>query len=294
MRLPAPLVGAALACVLLADVAALALHDDTTPYTPEQALEQFRAEATASATPSASPTATPSPTAAAPAGAAATSTPSAPASAAATPSPAVSPEPERLRPGVYTYATTGHEEVDILGGSRHDYPAETTMTYRRVPCGVQTRWQPLKERYSVDDVCETTAGGELRRAAQRHTFFGQAQDEDLVCGPGLVVLPREPRKGQVSTGTCRSKETAVALRVEVLGLTQMDVGGRSTEVVHLMVGGRLTGSARGVTKREEWLTRAGLLVRTVSLVDSKRDTEVGTAHYVEQYELNLQSLDPVS
>ena len=294
MRLPAPLVGAALACVLLADVAALALHDEATPFTAEQALEEFRAEPTASPSPSLMTSAAPSPPPPASAGPVTTAPSAAATGAAASPSPVASAAPERLTPGVYTYATSGHEEVDILGGSRHDYPAETSMTYRRLPCGVQTRWQPLKERYSVDDLCETSAGGELRRAAQRHTFFGQAQDENLVCPPGLVVLPRQPRQGQVSTGTCRSEETAVALRVEVVGLTRMDVGGRSTEVVHLRVGGRLSGAARGVTKREEWLTRAGLLVRTVSVVDSDRETEVGTAHYSEQYELNLTSLDPAS
>ena len=54
------------------------------------------------------------------------------------------------------------------------------------------------------------------------------------------------------------------------------------------------GEARGVTKREEWITRSGLLVRVVAVVNSDRDTPAGTAHYVEQYELKLRSLDPQS
>ena len=30
-------------------------------------------------------------------------------------------------PGLYTYATTGFEEIDALGGARHGYPAETLL-----------------------------------------------------------------------------------------------------------------------------------------------------------------------
>ena len=294
MRLPAPLVGALLAAVLIADVAALALHDDSTPYTPQQALQDFRAQpsapahSAATAPPSTGATASPSPD------------PVAPAAPTPTPRPAASPAavasagPEPVTPGVYAYRTSGHEQVDILGGSRHDYPAETTMTYRRTPCGVQVRWQPLQDRYSTDDVCHTVAGGQLSRAFQRHTFFGQSDDEDLLCSRGLILVPTEPRAGQASTGTCRGKVSVVALRIEVLGLTRTDVGGTSVEVVHVMVTGRLSGGARGTTKREVWLTRGGLTVRTISYVDSDRDTQVGSAHYVEQYELNLRSLEPQS
>jgi hypothetical protein len=212
----------------------------------------------------------------------------------ATPAATHSPAVAVLADGVYSYATSGHEEVDLLGGSRHDYPAETSMTYRRSGCGEQVRWQPLEERYSLDDMCTTAAGGELRRAFQRHSFFGQSDDEDLRCDKGLVFLPARPRAGQVSSGTCRGESTTVALRFEVHDLTHVTVGGRSVEVVHVFTTGRISGAARGETKREEWLTRSGLLVRTIAAVDSDRDTPGGTAHYTESYELRLRSLDPVS
>ena len=297
MRLPTPLVAIALALVLCADAATLLLHDTATPYTPEQALADFRAQGTPSPAGSAAasvalPSPTPGPTAArvAPGG-----SPSPAARSAASVAPAPVARSDEANPeGVYAYATSGGEDVDLLGGSRHDYPAETTVSYRRTACGVQTHWQPLEERYSTDDLCRTSAGGELRRAFERHTFFGQSEDEDLACGKGLVLLPANPRPGQVSTGTCRSDDTSVALRIEVHELTRMTVDDRSVEVVHLLVHGQLTGSARGVTKREEWITRSGLLVRVVAVVNSDRDTPAGTAHYVEQYELKLRSLDPQS
>ena len=255
MRLPAPLVGVAVAGVLLVGVAAIVLHDRTKPYTSEQAVADFRSQH-----------------------------PTASTSAAA----------DQVRPGVYTYATTGHEQVNVLGGSRHEYPTETTITYRRTACGGEGRWQPLQDRYSTNEVCATDAGGELRRAFQRHTFFGQADEQDLVCPPGLVLLPLQPHAGQVSTATCRGKDSTVTLRIEVLGLTQLEVGGRRTDVVHLVVTGDLAGAARGRTRTEEWLTPGGLTVRTVSSVASDRQTPVGTAHYTEQYSQDLRSLDSTS
>ena len=40
----------------------------------------------------------------------------------------------------------GIEEVDVLVGARHDYPASTTITYSRAGCGSEERWQPLEGR----------------------------------------------------------------------------------------------------------------------------------------------------
>jgi len=43
------------------------------------------------------------------------------------------PSADRTHPmtGVDVYDTSGFEESDIRGGARHDYPAETAVTYVR-------------------------------------------------------------------------------------------------------------------------------------------------------------------
>jgi hypothetical protein len=284
--------------VVAVDTGAVLLHDDATPYGAGQAVADFRrqhaasgvsvpsaAAATATSTPSAAPS-TPVPSSTAhPTGAPTTAA----AAPRATPAP---PSAATLQEGVYSYATSGHEEVDILGGARHDYPDQTTVTYQRGGCGDEDRWQPLKERYSANTVCRGAHGLEARSSVQRHQFFGQSDEQVLTCAPGLVLVPDDPRAGQVFTGECRSADTDVRLTIRVRELVTLQVGGRSVPTVHISVDGQLSGSSRGTNHREEWFTRAGMLVRGTASTESDRDTSAGVVHYSEVYELRLGSLDP--
>lgn len=296
MRVPVRLVAPALALVLIAGVGAVLLHDDATPYDAEQALEEFRAAPSASAVASARPSVEATNAAAAVASITARPVPrrSGSAGVAAAPSrrPSAAASAQEPQPGVYTYATSGHEEVDALGGSRHDYPAETTVTYVRTGCGRTNKWQPLKERVSSDDICRAAGGAELRRSVQRRSFFGQTEEQVLVCEPGFVLIPTGARPGSTSRGTCRSDDTVVALTSRFVGIERMQVGGRGVEVFHLRTTVRLTGSTRGSSEREGWFTPSGLLVQVRATTDSVRDTSAGAVRYTETYELRLQSLDP--
>lgn len=303
MRLPAALVASLLAAVVVVDVAVLVRHDEPTPYSAGQALEDFREQERAAPTPAPGSPVAPSLSSAPPrpgsraTAPAAAGTP-APARSALTPgttstsTPAATQERPTVPPGVYRYATAGHEEVDALGGSRHDYPAETSISYRRSGCGGESRWQPLRERLGTSETCRGPAGVELRRSVQRREFFGQSEEQVLTCEPGLVVLPDDPRPGRTFSGRCSSDDTVTVLTVRVQGVTSMVVGGRRVEVVHLRIDGRLTGSSRGTTQREDWVTRAGLLVRSRVSTETDRDTSAGTVHYSEAYELRLESLEP--
>jgi len=293
-------VGVAVTAVLTVDIAVVALHDKATPYDATQAVADFRRQAsatpgpsqatsTASAAPTAAPTgsAGPSPTALPQQSAAAV-----PSGAPATARPANAAGKREVTEGVYRYTTSGHEQVDLLGGARHDYPAETAVTYRRGGCGDEDRWQPLKERYSSNTVCRGAHGLEARISIQRREFFNQSEEQVLTCAPGLVIVPDDPRAGQVFSGTCRSDDTVVRLVVRVREVTTMTVGGRRIGVVHVSVDGQMTGATRGSTQREEWFTPEGLLVRGTSTTETDRDTSAGVVHYSEVYELRLNSLDP--
>lgn len=291
-----------LAAVLAVDAATLLLHDRATPYGADQAVADFRRQ-TASVAPSTSPSpqlsAQPTPVdspSVAPGSPSPTATIAGPVAAAhpAT-TPAASPgssTPAHVTEGVYRYATSGHEQVDALGGARHDYPAESAVTYRRGGCGDEDRWQPLKERYSSNTVCRGTHGLEARVSVQRRQFFGQSEEQDLVCAPGLLLVPDQPRPGHVSSGSCQSDDTVIRLSITLRDVSPMTVGGRRVEVVHVTVDASLTGSTRGTTHREEWFTRQGLLVRGTSTTETDRDTSAGVVHYSEVYDLRLDSLDP--
>ena len=300
MRRPA-VVAALLLAVVGVDASVLLLHDRATPYAADQAVLDFRRETAASGVPSPSPGSARS-APATPAGARAVrSTLSAHPTATArsavrvapsTAAPAGRAPSGHVAEGVYRYATSGHEQVDALGGARHDYPAESAVTYRHGGCGDEDRWQPLKERYSANTVCRGAHGLEARVSVQRRQFFGQSEEQDLVCAPGLLLVPDQPRPGQASSGSCRSSDTVVQLSVTVRDVGPMTVGSRQVVAVHVTVDAQLTGSTRGTTHREEWFTRDGLLVRGTSTTETDRDTSAGVVHYSEVYDLRLESLDP--
>jgi hypothetical protein len=295
MRLPAALVASLIVAVLAADVAAVVLHDDATPYDAAQAVNDFREQTGSepSTGPTAPPRRTPSPSSNTTASATTSSAPASQATQTASAGTAT-PTPDRpvVAPGVYRYQTSGHEEIDTLGGSRHDYPAESVVTYRRSGCGTESRWQPLQERYSANLACRGTEGAEVRSSTHRSSFYGQTEEQTLVCAPGVVLVPDAPRPGYTTSGSCRSKDTVMALTSRVEELTTLQVAGKRVDVIHVRLNGRLTGSTRGTSQSDEWLTRAGLLVRAVASVATDRDTSTGTVHYTETYELRLESLQP--
>lgn len=305
---PAAGVGAGAALVLLAGVGVLVLRgsDTTTSYDESAAVSAFRdAAAAPTPSPSAAPSRAASPGAAA--GPAAERTPSAAPAPAATPARApagarpgaraasASPAAGRraVEPGVYRYATEGHEQVDALGGARHDYPATSTITYSRRGCGSEERWQPLEERVGVTVQCDGERGPELRETFQQREFFGQSQSERYTCDAGTLVVPADPQPGSTWSGRCRSDDSTVALAGRVVALEELDVAGTPVPVVRVRVVGTLSGSTRGRTDRELWLARAdGLLVQAVGSTDTDADTDAGTVRYQETYRLELQSLTP--
>jgi hypothetical protein len=294
-------VAAGAVVVLLGGLGVVALRssDTSTEFAEDAAVRAFRSAspvppvtaaaatplARASLAPQASPSAgtvRPTPVAAAPA----------PQPGAATRPPAPAGDPE-VQPGVYRYATQGHEEVDALGGARHDYPEVTTVAYSRSGCGTEERWQPLEERIGVAVTCDGPQGSEVRETYQQREFFGQSQSKRYRCEPGVLVLPRDPRPGQRWSASCTSDDSTATFDVRVVGLEQLEVEGRPVPVVRVRLDGTLTGSTRGTSDRELWLSREqGLLVQALGETDTDADTAGGPVRYRESYRLRLLSTTP--
>jgi hypothetical protein len=216
-----------------------------------------------------------------------------PVAAQAPPAPGAAGDGGEVPVGVYRYATEGFEEVDALGGARHDYPATTTVTYARADCGTEERWQPLRERVGAATSCPGAEGDEVRATYQRREFFGQSQEKSYRCDPGLLLRPAEPRPGRTWRGTCRSADSTAAFSGRVVALEELVVDGTRVPVVRVRLDGTLTGSTRGRSDREVWLRRAdGLLVQAVGRTDTDADTPGGTVRYRESYRLRLLSLQP--
>ena len=151
------------------------LRDSTHSVPTNEALKVFRAQSTTSTQPeSTTPT-----TAVATSITAATSTTVAPLSA-----------PPLVEPGIYRYKTTGSEQIDALGGTSHDYPAETTLTVVAGDCGVRVRWDALRERRDEWALCSSPDGIDLGPlGVQYHEFYNQPDEEAVSCDRRVLIVP---------------------------------------------------------------------------------------------------------
>ncbi len=250
--------------VAAAGITAVRSRDSATPVAVDDALDQYRAGTTTSGTAPAEPT--------------------------------DQPDAADLRPpaeGVYSYRTTGHDQIDILGGARHDYPELTTITVSAIDCGVRTRWQPLEQRWDESDWCYGPEG--VTSPAQRihHEFFGFADDRSWECGPDALALPADPTAGDEWSLTCASGTTVSPETARVLGFEELDVDGTPVRTIHVRFESSREDENAGTTIRDDWLVPdTGLLVRRNASVDSRSDSPVGTATYREEVTLELESSAP--
>lgn len=195
--------------------------------------------------------------------------------------------------GVYLYATEGQDSIDVLGGTTHTYPAETTLTITHTACGLRQRWQPLQERWDDEEVCVSDAGRERRTLDTHHEFFSMSDDQTFACDPGYVLLPAHPEPGTTWTTSCQSGDTVLTGRGEVVGVETRQVAGESVDTVHVRIEEEASGANTGPSSDDYWFrTSDGLLIERVSTVDTQSDSPVGTATYTERFTLRLTSLEP--
>jgi hypothetical protein len=249
------------------------LHDAAEPATVRDAVESFRAEA-------ASPARTASRSGAGKAG---TSAPGRLRRAYAAPMPS---------PGVYVYRTTGFEEIDALGGARHDYPARTTITVSLGGCGLKLRWVALEERETTWERCVTRRGDVLRSELEIHRFFGTTEHTDYLCGTTLE-RPAGDKPGTTWPLTCKAAGRTKRGTGRVVGRETLTVQGAPVATVHVRWRATLSGKTTGTTGRDVWLARSnGLPVRLTMASETTTGSIVGDVHYRESVELQLTSTTP--
>lgn len=272
------------------------LRGTSTPVAVDDAVERFRAS-------------TPAPTAASNAGEQdepggpdaaerPAGTPLAPISGAAAP-----PFPEAgIRPlpaeGVYVYATTGYDHVDALGGSRHDYPDETTITVRHGGCAFTERWDVLAERWDERESCRTPGGDRLHRVTSYHSFFRQGDTRTLDCQGFTYPASAEP--GDTWTTSCtgagdeEDEATFVVTTLRAVGWETVEVAGRQLETLHVRADSEITGEQQGESHRDVWGSRElGIVLRERASVRSEStQPAIGKVTYTEEYEIRLTSLEP--
>lgn len=278
------------------------------PVTVDAAVEQFRAtqgdagssatesdEATGAATtappvPGGPDPATGNPVASAPSGGPAPA-PGAPGGAPPARSPVTSGP--RGAEGVYPHATEGYERTDAVGGSRHDYPAESSVVVRHTDCGLTTRWQPLKERWDETSFCSVGSALEIRNYSMYHEFFQKGQQDDYRCPPGSIVFDRNEPVGAAWMWHCDNENASVDTQTRVVAIEPVTIDGRKIDAVRMRYQSRLTGSTEGAQLQERWIDpESGMVLRLTSEVSVKTDSPFGRVNYEEKYIIQIKTLTP--
>jgi hypothetical protein len=193
-------------------------------------------------------------------------------------------------PGVYVYDTTGRDSVDALNGAHHDYPAITTITLTATACGLQQRWDVLVERWQEWRHCADAGGVSEIGRINHDEFFGQSQTDSWVCTGA-------PRPLAASAGTawsteCVSGSTTDTHHGVVVGAEQQTVGTTTVDTLHVQVT-IISATPSDSQLIDTWyLAGTDLVVAQTSTVATSNESQIGTVHYAENYEIHLTSLTP--
>lgn len=202
--------------------------------------------------------------------------------------------PTVMEPGVYVYKTKGYEEVSVLGGSRHTYPEETTMTVRRTACGYDVRWDALKERWEQAATCMQGGAVHLHTLEMYREFFQQVDRRVFTCTPETRIRPDRDTPGGGFGGRCESDGSVVSITGTVVGTEDVVVAGRPVASVRVRLDQQLSGASKGTRVTESWYAVTdGLLLKRTSLTDTDAKSAMGDTHYREDVVLELTSTTPL-
>lgn len=195
--------------------------------------------------------------------------------------------------GVYVYATKGSESISALGGATHAYPAKTTITAVKVPCGMQYQWAALEGRSTSWTFCSTAAGIELRISDERHTFFGQGDRAVYRCS-GRLLIPKKPTATAVNLFSCRSDRNLEVGTARVLGRSTMEIGLQRVRAIRVSTDLTIRTRDSGNEWVDWWLDASnGLPLRVTLRSRTSREMWIGRVQYREDFSLRLLSLTPM-
>jgi hypothetical protein len=193
-------------------------------------------------------------------------------------------------PGVYTYATSGGESLNLIGVSR-SFPSSTSMIVADGRCATVS-WVPITQHTETTTFCSTHNGAlTIPKLVTDESIAGTTSTSTVDCPATAYLLPPAARPGQRWDVTCSQTSPAekVDLAGESLGSTTMVVGGHTVSVEHTRFTLTFTGSEHGTNPTDFWIVpSSGLIVRERETV---RMTQ-GSVLYREDMEATLTGLDP--
>ena len=200
-------------------------------------------------------------------------------------------------PGVYEYATTGHESVSMLGG-RRDYPERTyASVHAGEDCGWRMELQIVAEH--VDEWLMCSRPGTLARDwhSRTITWFGVRTNGYYDCDAPLVHDHPAMVVGRTTTHSdCTDDNGSFAdIDVTLVDRALHTVGGETVDAIAVRIVMHSRGTTRGTTIDDYWMAAdTGMILALERTVDTVSDTQFGAVEYRERATFTLTSLVPTS
>jgi hypothetical protein len=214
--------------------------------------------------------------------------------------------PVELPVGVWSYAASGTEYIDLLGGPLHEFPAQVAQSVTNTECGQTIEVTLFEQRSDVLELCRSDDGAlRLERFETRHEFVGVA-DATVTDGCGAIDIwwpgiehdvGSEAKSVNCTAEGNMSGRVGAVVTQEVVAVEQVDSGAGVHNAVRVKVTSRVGTEAdptHGVYDAEFWFgLDDGVILRRTLDAEVKASTPMGTVRFEEAFDINAEDIDPL-
>jgi hypothetical protein len=194
--------------------------------------------------------------------------------------------------GVYTFRTSGDEQISVAGIDRA-FPAVTRMVVTDGRCAT-VDWEPFEQHREEMVVCPT-AGASLSMTSTvtYEEIAGLRTTTRIRCAAGGYVVPPSSAGSEWHT-TCHAPGQTVTLHGRLLGTAGITVDGHRVPALHTRVTLTFAGSQAGTNPTDYWVSATdGLILREQEHVDIAQSVAgLGSIRFTESMAVSLLSTTP--
>jgi hypothetical protein len=197
-------------------------------------------------------------------------------------------------PGVYSYRTSGGEQLSI-GGISRVFPARSDMIVTDSRC-TNFDWEPLEQHTEGLVACPQKKGALTITSASSYEQIAGTQTTSVIrCPANTYFIPAHPTAGEHWRKTCRSKGETVVFSGQIVGLSSIMVSDQKVPALHTRLTLSFSGSESGTNPNNYWISlQNGIILRQQETVAvAERAGPLGSVHYTEKMAITLRSMAPI-
>jgi hypothetical protein len=197
-------------------------------------------------------------------------------------------------PGVYSYRTSGGEQLSI-GGISRVFPASTDMIVTDARCA-NFDWEPLEQHTEGLVACRQKNGALTILSATSYEQIAGTQTTSVIrCPADTYFIPAHPTAGERWHKTCRSKGETVVFSGQIVGASSIVVSDQRVPALHTRLTLSFSGSESGTNPNNYWVSlQSGVILRQQETVAvSEKAGPLGSVRYTENMAIRLRSMAPI-